>query len=329
MKVGHWTSGLRHRLQAWALRRSPASRSVTLTQKRIYILPTLAGMLFLLLLFLLLLLAINYQNNLAYAATFLLGGMFVVSILHTYSNLAGLRITAVAGHPCFAGEMAGFTLKLQRPERRVYEQLDFSWQEGPPLMLDMTGDTQVQIELACPVHRRGWCLPGPLRIQTRYPFGLFRAWTWINTDLRALVYPRPMPGGELPPVASGEGEGLEMRHEGSDDFSGLTRFEPGMSPRRVAWKVFARGQGMHASEYIAHHDRKLWLDWDGWPALDVEQRLSRLSYWVVRLAHTNQPYGLRLPGKVYPPATGDAHRQRLLQALALFRLPEKQVEAER
>ena len=35
---------------------------------------------------------------------------------------------------------------------------------------------------------------------------------------------------------------------------------------------------------------------------------------------TREDYGLRLPGRSFPPAHGDAHRRQCLEALALFGL---------
>ena len=47
----------------WLARRIPAGKEVTLDQRRIFIFPTRAGVLYVLLVVLLLLTAINYQNN--------------------------------------------------------------------------------------------------------------------------------------------------------------------------------------------------------------------------------------------------------------------------
>ena len=105
-------SRLRKAVKHWALRRSPRVHQLTLSQKRIYIMPSVAGFMFVALLLVLLLLGINYQNNLAYGATFLLSSLFVVTIIHTYANLSGITITFLKGHHCFAGEAAAFEVQL-------------------------------------------------------------------------------------------------------------------------------------------------------------------------------------------------------------------------
>jgi uncharacterized protein (DUF58 family) len=310
---------LMRRVRRWSLSRFPRRRSVTLTQKRIYILPTGAGMAFLLLLTLLLLLAINYENNLAYALTFLLASLFVVSILHTYGNLAGLQVTALSGQNCFRGEYAGFTLQLRAAGGREHEQLTLCWEEGPPQTVDLTEQRMVQVELACPAARRGRLDPGPLRLETRFPLGLFRAWTWLDTGLSALVYPAPEPC-RLPAGGTG-GEGDESSHaqaQGVEDYQGLVRYQEGVSPHQIAWKVYARGQGLHVKQYASPASEELWLDWDVWPAASDEARLSGICHWVLELTRRQQPFGLHLPGTRLAPETGEVHRLRALTALALF-----------
>jgi hypothetical protein len=107
-----WSRRLGARARRWALGRHVPARSLTLTQKRIFIFPTRAGLWFLFAALVILLLGINYENNLVYAVSFVLLSLFVVSILHTYSNLAGLTITALAARPCLVGESAEFELLL-------------------------------------------------------------------------------------------------------------------------------------------------------------------------------------------------------------------------
>lgn len=307
------------RLRHWSIRRFPRRRTVTLTQNRIYILPTGAGAGFCVVLLLLLLLAINYENNLAYALTFLLAGIFVISIIHTYGNLAGLQVSALAGRACFRGDKAGFSLQLTAAPKRDHEQLSLRWEGGLPHLLDLTEERMTQVELACDAPERGWLNPGPLLVETRFPLGLFRAWTWLDTGLKALVYPRPVSCAP-PPLGGGEGgaEVLGLKSRGPEDFQGLARYEKGGSLHQVAWKVYARGQGLHLKQYAGTTSEDIWLDWETWHNGSVEEKLSGICYWVLEFHQREQPFGLRLPGLVLAPGSGEAHRLRVLKALALY-----------
>ena len=73
---------LKQQLQTWLFRPKIESGAVTLTQRRIFILPTRKGAGFALLLLLTLLGDINYNLSLGYALTFLLGSMAMLTMVH-------------------------------------------------------------------------------------------------------------------------------------------------------------------------------------------------------------------------------------------------------
>ncbi|MBV0932254.1 DUF58 domain-containing protein [Marinobacterium weihaiense] len=314
--------GARRRIRRWMLSRQQPARSHRLTQNRIFILPTRAGSVYLLLLVLLLVMAINYENNLIYALTFLLLGVFMSAIFHTYSNLAGIEVEVQDAQPCFAGEQAGFEIELKGSARRTREQLQLQLAaQTLPRILDVV-QTRQRVQLDCPAAQRGWLRPGGLRLQTTFPLGLFRAWAWLNLDAKVLVYPAPLdvplPSALQP--ATGQGQDSLSRRAGEDDFGGLTRFEPGMSPRQVDWKSYARGRGLHAKQFEGHQDPDLWLDLDMLGGEALERRLSKLTGWVLELSRRDVRYGIKLGSFVLPPASGEGQRTRALSALALYGL---------
>ena len=105
---------------------------------------------------------------------------------------------------------------------------------------------------------------------------------------------------------------------GNDDFYGFRDYRKGDSPRQVYWKGIAKAQGVLSKQYTAYADRSVWLDWELFPGLAMEQRLSHLCYWVLEFDGRGEEYGLRLPGLVIEPAVGEKHRERVLKELALF-----------
>ncbi len=302
----------------WINRRLPAQRSIFLTRKNVFIFPSKSGFAFLLVITLLWLIATNYENNLIFALTFLLTSLFVVSILHTFSNLAGLTISTLGSTPAFVGEDAEFRLLVERRGQRWHENLLFSWPTVAPQIVSLTEQSQQKIKLYLKPSHRGLFKPPRLLIETYYPLGLLRAWTWLDLDAVCLVYPKPIKPGPIP-AAQGTGEeGSYSNSPGSEDFYGLKTYQTGDSPKHVAWKQYARGRGLYTKEYRSSIDRRLWLDWDYFGGMNRESRLSRLCYWVLAAARTQESYGLRLPNLEIAPDKGCAHRDRLLKALALF-----------
>lgn len=315
---------LRKRFRAWVDRRIPPARSVTLDQKRIFIFPGRVGLFFAACLMVMLLTAINYQNNMSYALTFLLATLFIVATLHTYANLSGLTIRALRAASVFPGQQSEFVVQIERGKRREHFALHLKWPDSTEGLVNLVEEDSVQVHLHMAVGQRGWYRPGRLRLESTYPLGLLRCWTWVDLDLCALVYPQPLPTTALPGVASdGQGDGAAAPEQGSDDFYGFRDYRSGDSLRQIHWKGLAGGQGVQTKQYGAYVNRSAWLDWDMFQGLGTEQRLSHLCYWALQFEEKGEEYGLRIPGVELAPAVGERHRDQVLQALALHGVEAK------
>jgi uncharacterized protein (DUF58 family) len=311
---------MRRRFREWVNRRIPPARSVTLDQKRIFIFPSRAGLFFGLSLLVMLMAAINYQNNMSYALTFLLATLFIIATLHTFANLSGLTIRALRAEPAFPGQVTEFDVLVEKGKQRDHFALHLQWPDSTDALLNLIDDDRVKVQLHTAVGQRGWYSPGRLLLESTYPLGLLRCWTWIDLDLYALVYPQPLSCADLPGLATDKPDGASVPVSGSDDFYGFRDYRRGDSLRQIHWKGLAKGQSVQTKQYAAYADRSVWLDWDMFPGLGIEQRLSHLCYWALAFEGRNEEYGLRIPGVVIEPALGEAHRDRVLKELAVYGL---------
>lgn len=304
----------------WLFRlRGPEHGTITLVQRRIFILPTRHGIVFALMLAVMLTGAINYTLSLGYVLVFLLAGLAVVAILHTFRNLAGLRIAAGKPAPVFAGETAHFPVWLHNAGRLDRFAVSLLRPPGDAVHADVPAHDSVCVALPAAAVRRGVLRPGRITCFSRFPLGLFRAWSYFEPSASCVVYPAPeRPGVPLPLPHADSGEGIDVG-EGHEDFAGLRAYHPSDSPRHVAWKAVARGQSMLTKQFTGRARAELWLDWEALPGpLDAETRLSRLARWVLEARSANLTFGLRLPGTTVAPGTGDRQVEQCLEALALF-----------
>jgi len=307
------------RFQGWLNRRVPRVREARLSQRNVFIFPTVGGLVFLVLLLSLLLAGINYENNLVLALTFLLGSMFVVSILHTYANLAGLAVSALQADAVFAGQEACFRIKLRDEGQRCHDGLLLEWESAEPVLTRVAPGDESSVSLFLQTRQRGLMRPERLRMESRYPTGLIRAWCRLALDAHCIVYPTPGPLAQLARSAGEGDDGLLTEDAGGDDFSGFREYRPGDPIRHVAWKTLARGQPLQLREYIRQSDRQRWLDWNDTELLGhIEYRLSVLCRWVLELDHEGCEFGLAMPNQRIGPSRGDVHREQCLTALALY-----------
>jgi uncharacterized protein (DUF58 family) len=103
-----------------------------------------------------------------------------------------------------------------------------------------------------------------------------------------------------------------------DDFNELQTYRPGDPLQHIYWKAFSREQGLHIKGFTETTGTSILFDWDAVEGKNIEYRLSRLCDMVLEANRLNLSYGLKLPDRIIPPASGDAHRQACLKALALY-----------
>ena len=314
------TLTLRQRLSPTRFLRGlgPEDGPVQLDRSRIFILPTSTGVLFAVVLLVMLLGAINYANNMGYMFTFLLGSMALLSILHSYRNLAMLQFTAARTEPVFAGERAAFEIQISNPGDRPRHVIDLELPDQAPVSVDVAAGQTTRAILHRPAVRRGRLAPGRIRVSSVYPLSLFRAWANVELDISCLVYPQPGPPRSIPPHAIYRPNQTGDKGRGVDDFAGFRPYRPGDSPRHLFWKAVARDQALLVKQFGGDRADELWLDWDDLPDLPDEARLGQLCRWVLDADREQLRYGLCLPGTQQPISSGPGQRARCLEMLALF-----------
>src|SRR3990167_4137662 len=216
---------------------------VFLNQRRVFIIPTQAGLVFAVMLFLLFLGAINYNLSLGFALTFLLSGCALIDMHLTFRNLAYLHLAAGRVGAVFAGEEAEFELHLinRRRHGRYAIWLGFIGEGLPDLAqaADVGAQARQRVLLATPALERGWLAAPRVRLTTRFPLGLFRAWSYWMPDMQALVYPHPEHKAPPLPLAGSETEDGHGR-AGHDDFAGVRAYQAGDSMKHLAWRQIAK-----------------------------------------------------------------------------------------
>lgn len=300
--------------------------SFNLSRRRIYILPTSAGLLFAVTLTVMLLGAINYDNSLAYGLTFLIGSLMPVAILHTYRNLAGLHLSTASPPPVFAGENIHYPIIFDnrgQPARYAIDLRDLpaKRQRKKPdaVTVSLAADSLQTVELSVPTQSRGIHKLTRVRVASSFPLGLFRTWSNYRCEQIAIVYPQPAGHLPMPAPTDYQGEDPIGQLSGSDDFIGFRNYHPGDSIRSIDWKAVARGQNLLVKRFSGSGSRQIELGWDYTRQLgNTEARLSQLSRWVVDAERLGLRYRLSLPAVDLPLDNGPQHRHACLLALARF-----------
>lgn len=319
LRSSYYRQVVETRISHWAKKRQGSdSHAVILESRRIYILPTAVGLIFALMSFTMLLGSMNYNNNLSFVLTFLLTSLGFVSMHQCQRNLVGLEVSFAGVEPVFAGQAAEFQVAITNHAKNSRPHLQLYFGGIVSEIDDLAAGESRVFHLEIPTVQRGQIRLDRFGVRTLFPFELFRAWAWLHMDLHGLVYPKPAAQvPEPPPTQAAQGH---RQHDarGEEDFAGLRKYNVGDSPRKVAWKAYARTGDLLTKQFSGADTSSQWFDFDHVSGTDSEERLSVLTRWIIDADRTQRDYGLRLPGVEFSPAHGAAHRHRCLEALALF-----------
>lgn len=296
--------------------RHPEALPIRINRKRIFILPTGFGLFLGTVIVAMLVGGLNYNNNPALLLVFLIFALVHNSFVHAHLILSGIRLKALHADAVHAGQAMRLKFRFDAEGARDRPGLELLCADVHGMFsLPAGGEAELAIEV--PVVKRGWFSPGRLRLSTRRPLGLARAWSWLLPDIRLLVYPRLDPDAPALPESLGDGDSPRTRTHGEQPHH-LRDYRTGDMPRQIAWKASARADKLLVREYESAVARDIALDWNQLAGLDHEGKISRLARWVVEAERSGSRYSLRLPMEFLVPGRGPEHRHACLRALALM-----------
>lgn len=304
--------------------------------RNIYVLPTRAGWVLLIVLLVLLLASVNYQLSLGYLLTFLLAGSVAAGVGLAHANLRGLQLEALPPEPVFAGQTVRLQLRLRAPPGATRRAVFVALGERPSpsdtaawSWTDVEGGCDALLDLGFTAPQRGLHALPRVTVQTLFPLGAFRLWSHWQPAERAWVYPAPET--PAPPLlqldAPGSGaQALPAPHAMAEP-DGVRAYQRGDPLRHIVWKKAAQALSTGSDQLVSRSQEasalpdSLWLDEAATALPQLEARLSRLTAWVLQAQQQHLAWGLRLrSGAPLPPAQGAAHYRRCLQLLACYQL---------
>jgi len=274
--------------------------------------------------------SINFQLNLGYALTFLLAGSALASLWMGWRNVYGVQLQLGALPAVFQGERATVPVQLhiaQGMQRERYglsiamnrTQGELSW-----VHTNLATTEPTVLQLGSVPHQRGWHRVPRVVMESRFPLGVFRIWSYWQPTGHVMVYPTPEPAAPpIPSTADADAGAAAHAPHTTSVHDGLRHYQRGDALRHVVWKKTATALATGSSDWVVREhasspSRTLWLAAQSTGLTDTEAQIARLTAWVLH-AHAQQwQWGLQLPsGHCIAPASGELHLQNCLVALAL------------
>lgn len=310
-----WRNAWQARWRRWLARRIPPSLEQVLSQRNIFIFPTGFGAFYLLVTALLFTIGLNYQNNSVYAFCFFLVAVFVAAIMPTFNNLQGLTIRCKPSSVTVQGSAADVVLYCSGGAR---ERFQLMLHHEPVTVFDVAPEQRGDVHLSMSFADPGIQPLAAIKMQSVYPLGLYRAWTWLSLAHVVYVAPRPVRVSELQQLIEPQGRAVNWQLKESDERE-LREYRHGDSARDIFWRR-AAGEGPLLSKTRGLQRRaespQGLLDYQRSQASQHRAKLADLCYWVLHCDAHGLPFGLSLPSGQIPLDSGARHRARCLQALA-------------
>lgn len=286
------------------------------------IVPTAAGIGYLLMLLILMLVAVNYSNNLIFTLCFLMTATMLLSVWLSIRNLWGFRATHVRVRPVHAGQDLAFEIALNEHsgQHHLYLTLSSQHKQRSKTTLQpfyhLRSGQPFEWVYQQPTQQRGLHNPQRLNVDTVWPLGLFKLSRPLIELPETLVYPQAKSAQSIPETTCGQ---AAHAHTEAEELAGLRAYQPGDNPRRINWRSLSKGQNLQVKEFDgAAGDPAIWLRWQDLHAIGYEARIRTLCHHILECQKRGQEFGLLLPGIELPPKRGGQHISTCLKQLALL-----------
>ncbi|HYA31487.1 MAG TPA: DUF58 domain-containing protein, partial [Thermodesulfovibrionales bacterium] len=190
--------------------------------------------------------------------------------------------------------------------------------------VDVKGEAISYLPLTFP--ERGHVTIGAMCLSSVFPFNFFVRYRTIPGVYDALVFPGAKKCTSLGLFESEKryrGEQASGRTGYEADIISVRDYMEGDPLKYIHWKASAKTGRLKTKELSSLSHRPVVIDFDAIPIKDVEERISCVTYVLLKLFRQNIPVGLRISGSVHkPPRAGGegtkALRIAMLTKLALY-----------
>lgn len=285
--------------------------------------------------------AVLLEANLLVLVAGLLSGPLLLNLWLCKRSLKGIRVSRRVVRTVTAGQSLPVDLQLDHRNRRshwaitVQDRLEAEWTSQPITAMQprlfftsVPAGQHRRLTYRMMLPQRGRYRLGPLRVSSRFPFGLISARQWIHDETTLTVYPKvghlssawqrryfPVPQGTMGSRRAGRAPG---------DFYAVRHWQPGDSSRWVHWRRTVRQGQLIVRQFEQPSDKRLILVVDLWqparPQVDDLQRVELIVSFaatvVADLCH-RPGFHLRMVLSGTPPQSISGTTNAALQAAAL------------
>jgi uncharacterized protein (DUF58 family) len=275
--------------------------------------------------------AINTANNLLYMITSFMMAFMIISGVISYYNIKFLEVTFVKAYDFFANEPGKVVLSIRNQKRwpsfllnifvakdlhkdvkrffKKYKTFEILYEKS---IFTLKAKEEKHIELIISFEKRGNYKELEVYISSDFPFGFAYREIKYRVPVDIYVYPNPKQC-KINIVQYKSEKGFIKTSEGQELYQ--IREYNSEHPKYINWKASAKVQKLMVNDFSDFISKEIILrpeDFD----MDLEQKLSCMSFIVLEASKQNAKIGLDWNGFVIPPSDSMFHYIKILRFLA-------------
>ncbi|MGC8650439.1 MAG: DUF58 domain-containing protein [Hydrogenobaculum sp.] len=275
--------------------------------------------------------AINTANNLLYMITSFMMAFMIISGVISYYNIKFLEVTFVKAYDFFANEPGIAVLSIKNRKNwpsfllnifvakdlhkdvkrffKKYKTFEVLYEKS---IFILKAKEEKQIEIILSFEKRGNYKELEIYLSSDFPFGF--AYREMKYKIPADIYVYPNPKQCKTNAAQYKSEkGFTKTSEGQELYQ-IKEYQS-EHPKYINWKASAKVQKLMVNDFSDFISKEIILrpeDFD----MDLEQKLSCMSFIVLEASKQNAKIGLDWNGFVIPPSDSTFHYIKILRFLA-------------
>lgn len=251
--------------------------------------------------------------------------MALTGMLNTNQNIEAIQVIEFQNAFIFAGENNQISLRLQNKEGRrdtfdLHLVLMSENKVDETVIECVKALQEIRAQVTLRPSIRGLQKIPRLKIQSRFPFGMLRAWKYFESSGVITVFPQRKGQKDLPSTAGGTDQ-----HEASSSsdtkgyFRDFRSYQKTDNPNRIDWKRSLKHQKHLVKNYEAEGEKKVLIDWNLTASdLHFEDRISQLALWIDESQKKRDLYSLRILSLQTDFELSLNHYKHCMQILALL-----------
>jgi uncharacterized protein (DUF58 family) len=272
---------------------------------------------------------INTGNNLIYLIVAAFLSFMAVSGIFGKSNLSKIDVRIELPEEIYADTSIPVRVIIRNNRRFLPVFLMRVHVAGSEILFPFVEvKTEGARYLSLPFRERGRSELRNIYVSSVFPFNFFIRFRTMPGVFEAIVFPRAkkcdLPGSfEKERRSRGEQASDKTGYEA--DIISLRDYIEGDPLKYIHWKATAKTGRLKTKELSSLSHQPVVIDFDALPLKDLEEKISCVTYILLKLLKRNIPVGLRIGGTLYKPFS-KPHQERtktlkfaMLTKLALYK----------